>query len=108
MSSRQPLCCPYAANKQTQTHVESGTIYGWTMNPGYFGHPYRSPVLVNSVKPCGQRTFELSFLNIFYAAGAQGMVMTFSMSMFVDHRASTDGLAPAASAFIATTTSLAL
>ena len=56
--------------------LERGQIYGWTMYPGYFGHPYRSPVLIESVEPLGQRTYKMMFLNMFYAAGVQGMGYT--------------------------------
>ena len=56
--------------------LERGQMYGWTMYPGYFGHPYRSPVLIESVEPLGQRTYKMMFLNMFYAAGVQGMGYT--------------------------------
>ena len=56
--------------------LERGKIYGWTMYPGYFDHPYRSPVLIESVEPLGQRTYKMMFLNMFYAAGVQGMGYT--------------------------------
>ena len=56
--------------------LERGQMYGWTMYPGYFGHPYRSPVLIDSVEPLGQRTYKMMFLNMFYAAGVQGMGYT--------------------------------
>ena len=56
--------------------LERGQIYGWTMYPGYFGHPYRSPVLIESIEPLGQRTYKMMFLNMFYAAGVQDMAYT--------------------------------
>ena len=56
--------------------LERGQMYGWNMYPGYFGHPYRSPVLIDSVEPLGQRTYKMMFLNMFYAAGVQGMGYT--------------------------------
>ena len=56
--------------------LERGQMYGWTMYPGYFGHPYRSPVLIESVEPLGQRTYKIMFLNMFYAPGVQDMGYT--------------------------------
>ena len=48
-------------------------LYGWTMYPGYGGDPYFSPIMVYEITPLGRRTFELTFLNMFYAAGVQRM-----------------------------------
>ena len=56
--------------------LERGQIYGWTMYPRYFDHPYRSPVLIDSIEPLGQRTYKMMFLNMFYAAGVQDMAYT--------------------------------
>jgi hypothetical protein len=50
-----------------------GELYGWTMYPGYGGGPYRSPIRVEAIEALGGRQFELSLLNIFYAAGVQRM-----------------------------------
>lgn len=58
---------------QFRLTLEVDKIYGMTMYPGYGDGPYRTPIQVLSVVPHGQRTYELSFLNIFYAAGVQGM-----------------------------------
>lgn len=54
--------------------LEPRQIYSWTMYPGYSDCPYRSPILVHQVEPIGDRRFDLSFLNIFYAAGVQNTV----------------------------------
>ena len=56
--------------------LERGHIYGWTMYPGYFDGPYRSPIRVDSIEPLGQRTYKIMFLNMFYAAGVQHMGYT--------------------------------
>ena len=54
--------------------LEPRLIYAWTMYPGYGDGPYRSPILVHEVEPIGERRFDLSFMNIFYAAGVQNAV----------------------------------
>lgn len=41
------------------------------MYPGYGDAPYHSPIRVDAVLPLGHRTFDLSFLNLGYAAGVQ-------------------------------------
>lgn len=56
--------------------LERGEMYGWTMYPGYFGHPYRSPVRIDSIEPLGLRTYKVFFLNMFYAPGVQNMGYT--------------------------------
>lgn len=53
--------------------LERQMVFGWTMYPGYGGYPYRSPIIVEDVVPQGGRTFDLGFINIFYAAGVQKM-----------------------------------
>lgn len=53
--------------------LRPGRYYGWTMYPGYFDRPYRSPVRIEHVDAREEGVFELSFLNIFYAAGVQRM-----------------------------------
>lgn len=58
---------------QARLTLEADQIYGMTMYPGYGGGPYRTPIQILSLKPLGQRTYELFFLNIFYAVGVQGM-----------------------------------
>lgn len=58
---------------RARLNLESDQIYGMTMYPGYGGGPYRTPIQVLSIQSLGQRTYELFFLNIFYAAGVQGM-----------------------------------
>lgn len=63
------------STKQRLT-LERGQIYGWTMYPGYSGRPYRSPIRIDFIKPLGQRTYKIMFLNMFYAAGVQHMGYT--------------------------------
>ena len=46
------------------------------MYPGYFGHPYRSPIKINLLETLGLRTYDLHFLNMFYAPGVQNMGYT--------------------------------
>lgn len=53
--------------------LERQGVFGWTMYPGYGDSPYRSPIIVEEITPLGSRTFDLRFLNIFYAAGVQEM-----------------------------------
>ena len=53
--------------------LERQMLVGWTMYPGYGSFPYRSPIIVEEVVPRGGRTFDLKFMNVFYAAGVQGM-----------------------------------
>ena len=50
-----------------------GRFYGWTMYPGYAGGPFLSPIQVNTVTPLRNRIYDLGFLCIGYAAGAQNM-----------------------------------
>lgn len=59
--------------KSRRLTLERQSVYGWTMYPGYGGGPYRSPIIALEVIPLGGRTLELSFLNVFYAAGVQEM-----------------------------------
>jgi hypothetical protein len=51
--------------------------YAMTMLPGYGDDPYVSPVRVDDVTPRGSRMFELTFLNLGYAAGVQGFKSIF-------------------------------
>lgn len=53
--------------------LECQMVYGWTMYPGYFDYPYRSPIIVDEIVPRGGKTFDLKFINILYAAGVQEM-----------------------------------
>lgn len=53
--------------------LERQMVCGWTMYPGYASYPYRSPIIIEELIPQGGRTFELRFINIFYAAGVQEM-----------------------------------
>lgn len=53
--------------------LERQGVFGWTMYPGYGDFPYRSPIVLEEIVPQGGRTFDLKFLNIFYAAGVQEM-----------------------------------
>jgi hypothetical protein len=43
------------------------------MYPGYGGGPFLSPIQVKTVTPLGNRTYDLEFLCIAYAAGVQDM-----------------------------------
>jgi hypothetical protein len=54
--------------------LRPGSFYGWTMFSGEFDKPYRSPIRVDDIDYRHEGVFQLSFLNIFYAAGVQGMV----------------------------------
>lgn len=58
---------------QKRLTLERHMIFGWTMYPGYGGLPYRSPIIVEDVVLRGGRTFDLEFVNVFYAAGVQRM-----------------------------------
>jgi hypothetical protein len=42
------------------------------MFPGYTECPYHSPIRIDSIVPLDQRSFELEFFNLAYAAGVQG------------------------------------
>jgi hypothetical protein len=61
------------AEDQQRLTLERQMIVGWTMYPGYGSLPYRSPIIVEEVVPRGGRTFDLKFINVFYAAGVQRM-----------------------------------
>jgi hypothetical protein len=74
--------------------LERQMVCGWTMYPGYGSYPYRSPIIVEEVVPQGGRTFDLKFINVFYAAGVQEMTYrlrtlrrerTFQIAEAVEH-----------------------
>lgn len=51
-----------------------GGWYGLSMYPGYIDTPYHSPIRVEECKPLGNRCFELTFLNLAYAAGVKNLI----------------------------------
>jgi hypothetical protein len=53
--------------------LRTGEFYGWIMYPGYVNRPYRSPVRIEQIDQRQEGVFELTFLNILYAAGMQRM-----------------------------------
>lgn len=59
---------------QNRLTLLRGSSFGWTMWPGYVDAPYYSPIIVQSIDPLGDRTFNLDFINLRYAAGVQQMV----------------------------------
>jgi hypothetical protein len=57
--------------KLSRFTLVSGQWYALTMFPGYSNRPYHSPIRVDSIAPLGDRSFEMEFLNLAYAAGVQ-------------------------------------
>jgi hypothetical protein len=53
--------------------LRPGRWYGWTMYPGYVDGPYRSPILIEGVRPMrsGRSLLRLRFINALYAAGVR-------------------------------------
>lgn len=61
----------------TRLSLRRGGWYAMTMLPGYGNGPYVTPIRIDDLMPLGNRTFELIFLNLGYAAGVQGFRSTF-------------------------------
>lgn len=59
--------------------LETGGWYGLSMIPGYADAPYHSPIRVDGIVWLGERSFELEFLNLAYAAGVQRFDQNFTI-----------------------------